>query len=70
MSGSRIYGRRFAPLEGGGRVGSGDRFESRVGCAGTWKVAFLMVDATPKRRMCDVCEVKTWSLVRGMMSES
>jgi hypothetical protein len=54
-----MYGRIFAPLWGGGRVGSGSRFESRVGCASVRKVAFLIVDATPRRRICEAWSVKT-----------
>jgi len=40
--------------------------ERRTGWEGTSKATFLMVDATPLRRMAETCSVKTMSLVRGM----
>lgn len=52
---------------GAGRVGSSGRLESRTGCAGTRKAAFFMVEATPRRRVCDLWSVKTWILVMGIM---
>jgi len=54
MSGSRRYGRMLAPVE-----------EKRSGCEETRKETFLMVEATPRRRVCEAWEVKTVSFVRG-----
>ena len=57
-------------MPGAGRVGSSVRLERRTGWAGMWNEAFLMVDATPRRRMWLLWSVKTWILVMGMMFAS
>lgn len=54
-------------MPGAGREGSSGKLERRMGCEGTRKAAFLMVEATPRRRMCEAWSVKTWILVMGMM---
>lgn len=48
-------------------IWSGSR---KRGCVSIWNATFLIVEATPCRRMTDLCSVKTVSLVRGMMSLS
>lgn len=65
QSGSRMYGRMSIVTESGledvGRRGRS------VACRSTSKQRFLIVEATPARRMCEACSVKGVSFVRGRM---